>query len=455
MNFNPSIFRAYDIRGIAYKDLSEELVISLGKTLGTMILESDQDYINVGRDGRISSPKMYEWLSQGIISTGCNVINLGVVPTPLLYFSTHKLASNNGVVITGSHNPSEFNGFKIVIKNRTLSGKEIQNIKKIMEKEDFAIGKGVKEDKDIVEMYLKEITENISLKKKLKVVIDCGNGATSILAKDCYERLGCEVIDLHCKLDGNFPNHHPDPSKPENLNDLIEQVLFSKADVGIAFDGDGDRLGVVSPEGEIIFPDMQMILFSKEVLKKRQGSKIVFDVKCSKLLPESINQNGGVPVISKTGHSFIKNKIKEVSAALGGEMSGHIFFNDRWPGFDDALYAGARLLEILSSTNEGQNVFNLLPKLTSTPEINVPAKDEEKFVFVEKFKSLINFPDAEIIEIDGVRVEFKYGWGLLRASNTSPLLVLRFEAINKEKLEEIKEKFREVLAKVGPDLIGF
>ena len=455
MNFNPSIFRAYDIRGIAYKDLSEELVISLGKTLGTMILESDQDYINVGRDGRISSPKMYEWLSQGIISTGCNVINLGIVPTPLLYFSTHKLASNNGVVITGSHNPSEFNGFKIVIKNRTLSGKEIQNIKKIMEKEDFAIGKGVKEDKDIVEMYLKEITENISLKKKLKVVIDCGNGATSILAKDCYERLGCEVIDLHCKLDGNFPNHHPDPSKPENLNDLIEQVLFSKADVGIAFDGDGDRLGVVSPEGEIIFPDMQMILFSKEVLKKRQGSKIVFDVKCSKLLPEFINQNGGVPVISRTGHSFIKNKIKEVSAALGGEMSGHIFFNDRWPGFDDGIYAGARMLEIISNLGENEDVFKGLPKLASTPEINIESTDEEKFKIVEDFISKANYKNSKSILIDGVRIEFDFGWGLLRASNTSPMLVLRFEADTQENLEFIKNTFRRTLNDINPNLGSF
>ena len=455
MNFNPSIFRAYDIRGIAYEDLSEDLVVSIGKALGTLILRRGLDGINIGRDGRLSSPDMFRWITEGITSTGCNVVDLGIIPTPLLYFSTHMLKYQNGVVITGSHNSSEYNGFKIVVDNKSLFGEEIQTIKKIIESLDFSEGNGKKEEDKIIEAYIKELTSNIKLKRSVKVVIDCGNGATSVLAKECYEKLECEVIDLFCNLDGNFPNHHPDPSKPENMKDLIEKVISTDAEIGIAFDGDGDRLGVVSAKGEIIYPDMQMILFSQQVLKRKQGSKIVYDVKCSKLLPESITKNGGVPIISKTGHSFIKNKIRQVSAALGGEMSGHIFFNDRWPGFDDAIYSGARMLEIISIQEEGVDLFDSLPQLTSTPEINIETEDEKKFGYVEEFKSLMNFPEADVLDIDGVSVEFDYGWGLLRASNTSPVLVLRFEAINEDNLEKIKEKFRNVLGKIDPQLKKF
>ena len=455
MNFNPSIFRAYDIRGIAYEDLSEDLVVSIGKALGTLILRRGLDGINIGRDGRLSSPDMFRWITEGITSTGCNVVDLGIIPTPLLYFSTHMLKYQNGVVITGSHNSSEYNGFKIVVDNKSLSGEEIQTIKKIIESLDFSEGNGKKEEDKIIEAYIKELTSNIKLKRSVKVVIDCGNGATSVLAKECYEKLECEVIDLFSNLDGNFPNHHPDPSKPENMKDLIEKVISTDAEIGIAFDGDGDRLGVVSAKGEIIYPDMQMILFSQQVLKRKQGSKIVYDVKCSKLLPESITKNGGVPIISKTGHSFIKNKIRQVSAALGGEMSGHIFFNDRWPGFDDAIYSGARMLEIISNQEEGVDLFDSLPQLTSTPEINIETEEEKKFGYVEEFKSLMNFPEADVLDIDGVRVEFDYGWGLLRASNTSPVLVLRFEAINEDNLEKIKEKFRNVLGKIDPQLKKF
>jgi len=455
LNFNPSIFRAYDIRGIAYEDLSEDLVVSIGKALGTLILRRGLDGINIGRDGRLSSPDMFRWITEGITSTGCNVVDLGIIPTPLLYFSTHMLKYQNGVVITGSHNSSEYNGFKIVVDNKSLFGEEIQTIKKIIESLDFSEGNGKKEEDKIIEAYIKELTSNIKLKRSVKVVIDCGNGATSVLAKECYEKLECEVIDLFCNLDGNFPNHHPDPSKPENMKDLIEKVISTDAEIGIAFDGDGDRLGVVSAKGEIIYPDMQMILFSQQVLKRKQGSKIVYDVKCSKLLPESITKNGGVPIISKTGHSFIKNKIRQVSAALGGEMSGHIFFNDRWPGFDDAIYSGARMLEIISIQEEGVDLFDSLPQLTSTPEINIETEEEKKFGYVEEFKSLMNFPEADVLDIDGVRVEFDYGWGLLRASNTSPVLVLRFEAINEDNLEKIKEKFRNVLGKIDPQLKKF
>ena len=455
MNLNKNIFRAYDIRGIAYEELSQETVVLIGKSLGTKSLESGNDSLVVGRDGRNSSPDLFEWIAAGIKSTGCNVINIGIVSTPILYFATHSLSCPNGVMITGSHNPGNYNGFKVVEDKKTISGKAIQEIRENILKKEFLKGEGSEKALDVKDQYLNLIVNNIELKRPLKIAIDCGNGAASIIAKQVYEGLGCEVHSLFAEVDGDFPNHHPDPSKPENLEDLRKLVEEQKLEIGLAFDGDADRLGVVSKEGKIIFPDMQMILFSNSILKQNKEGKIVFDVKCSKLLSNAILNEGGIPIMSKTGHSYIKKRIQEEKALLGGEMSGHIFFNDRWPGFDDALYAGARLLEILSSTNEGQNVFNLLPKLTSTPEINVPAKDEEKFLFVEKFKSLINFPDAEIIEIDGVRVEFKYGWGLLRASNTSPLLVLRFEAINKEKLEEIKEQFRKVLAKVGPNLIGF
>ena len=455
MNFNPNIFRAYDIRGIAYKDLTEEVVSYLGKSLGTIIRRNGDSSLILARDGRNSSPNISKWFSKGIKSTGCNIINIGIAPTPVLYFSTHKLQSTNGVMITGSHNPSDYNGFKIVIQNKTLAGESIQEIKKQLENEDFDHGKGNETSQEILSTYLKEIKNNISLSRPLKIAIDCGNGATSVLAKQCYEELGCEVEPLYCELDGNFPNHHPDPSKPENLKDLITKIHEKTLDVGLAFDGDGDRLGVVSSEGQIIFPDKQMILFSENILKKNKGSKIVFDVKCSQLLTKSIIQNEGIPIMSKTGHSFIKEKIKELGALLGGEMSGHIFFNDRWPGFDDAIYAGARMLEIISQNPLGGKIFQDLPTLSSTPEINLKAEDSEKFEIVEKFKNMITFPEANIVDLDGIRIEFENGWGLLRASNTSPVLVLRFEAKDQVELEKIKNIFKKTLEKIDPELINF
>ena len=456
LNFNKNIFRAYDVRGLSYKDLSEELVIMLGKALGTKILELGDHSIIIGRDGRNSSPDMYEWLSEGILSTGCNVINVGILPTPILYFSVHKFDLNNGVMITGSHNPAEYNGFKIVINNKTLYGESIQEIKRKVETKIFIEGKGKEEEcREAINLYSKELIKDISLPKQLKIGIDCGNGATSVIAERCYKDLGCEVEALYCDLDGNFPNHHPDPSNPENMQDLKKKVLDSSLDLGLAFDGDGDRLGVVNSEGEIIYPDMQMILFSQSILKKNKYSNIVFDVKCSQLLPKIIKDNGGIPIMSRTGHSFIKEKIKEVSAPLGGEMSGHIFFNDRWPGFDDAIYAGARMMEIISQNPLGKDIFKQLPNLSSTPEINIRVGDNEKFSIVEQFKSLANFPESKITDIDGIRVEFNEGWGLLRASNTSPVLVLRFEAENDERLQEIKNKFKTLLNEIDPNLTDF
>ena len=457
MELNENIFRAYDIRGIAFEDLSENVVTKIGVAIARLAKNNNRFEIIVGRDGRNSSPKISSFLKQGIIKEGCDVIDLGIVPTPALYFATHTSSTDCGIMITGSHNPSNYNGFKIVIKNIAISGDQIQQLKKsildLNKRRKSNFKKGKERSINILENYLKNILEDISLPKPLKIVIDCGNGAASVIAKNVYEKLGCEVIPLFCEIDGNFPNHHPDPSREENMLDLIREVKIHSANVGLAFDGDGDRLGVVSPSGEIIYADRLMMLFAEDILNKENNRNIVYDVKCSKLLPEIIKKNGGVPIISKTGHSFIKNKIREVDAALGGEMSGHIFFNDRWPGFDDAIYAGARLLEIISKTNE--DIFQKIPNMFSTPEINIKVKESNKFKIVDKFKATANFPNAEIITIDGVRAEFKKGWGLLRASNTSAILVLRFEAETKEELKRIMDLFRKEIGKIDTKLMNF
>ena len=455
MNINNNIFRAYDIRGIAYKELTEDLVFTLGKSIGTSVLELGETSLIIGRDGRNSSPDLKKWLSEGVMSTGCDVINIGVVPTPLLYFSTHKLQSSSGIMITGSHNPGEYNGFKIVMNKRTISGEKIQKIKDKILSNKFHAGKGSEKKTTVIEMYLTELLKNIDIKRPLRLAIDCGNGAASIIAKRVYESLGCEVEAIYSTLDGNFPNHHPDPSKPENLSDLVKIVKNQKLEVGLAFDGDADRLGVISSKGEIVYPDMQLILFSKDILGKNQKSKIVFDVKCSKLLSSSILQEGGIPIMSKTGHSFIKDTIVKEAAPLGGEMSGHIFFNDKWPGFDDAIYAGARMLELISKKSMKEDIFSDLPKLVSTPEINVKTTEERKFKIVKEFKALADFPESTKIELDGIRLEFERGWGLIRASNTTPNLVLRFEADTKQNLESIKNKFRKILTKIEPNLSSF
>ena len=455
MDINTNIFRAYDIRGIAYEDLSEQIVTELGRSLGSLALTRGETSLIIGRDGRNSSPDMYDWLSEVIKSTGCNVVNIGIIPTPLLYFSTHKLSSSSGVMITGSHNPANYNGFKIVNNKQTISGKEIQEIKVKVLEQNFLVGKGVEEEIEVVQMYLKELKSNIEIQRPIRLAIDCGNGAGSVLAQETYESLGCEVESIYSDIDGSFPNHHPDPSKPENLKDLIEIVLDKNLEIGLAFDGDADRLGVISSKGEIIYPDMQMILFVQDVLSKNKDRKIVFDVKCSKLLSEAISDNGGIPIMSKTGHSFIKDTLKKESALLGGEMSGHIFFNDRWPGFDDAIYAGSRMLEIISRLPLKEDIFSSLPKLNSTPEINLETTDEDKFKIVEEFRTLAEFPNSTKIEIDGVRIEFETGWGLLRASNTSPNLVLRFEADSQQNLEDIKDKFKQVLFRIDNNLSKF
>tara|TARA_Y100001970_G_scaffold270799_1_gene365184 strand:- start:841 stop:2205 length:1365 start_codon:yes stop_codon:yes gene_type:complete len=454
MKLNDNIFRANDIRGVAFEDLTQDVVFALGKALGTESLNRNQDNFIIGRDGRVSSPQLFEWLSEGVLSTGCNVIDIGIVPSPVFYHSTFNINSSSGAVITGSHNPANYNGFKILFHNNSTSSEEIQSIKKRIKEKKFLTGKGKVESIDVLESYVEEITNNIKLQRPLNISIDCGNGAAGVVAERIYKDLGCEVEGLFCDLNGEFPNHHPDPSRPENVEDLIKSVIKNNSDIGLAFDGDADRLGVISPSGEMIFPDMQMILFSQDVLKKNPNSNIVFDVKCSKLLEEKILKYKGTPIMSKTGHTFIKTMMRENGAILGGEMSGHIFFNDRWPGFDDGIYAGARMLEIISNS-EDEDIFKALPKLISTPEINIQTTDEDKFSIIKEFKKISNFEDGKIIDIDGIRVEFDNGWGLLRASNTSPVLVLRFEADSENTLHHIKERFKNTLLKIEPSLINF
>ena len=454
MEINQNIFRANDIRGIAYDDLTPEVVQSLGRALGSEAIDRNIQEFIVGRDARLSSPEIYDWLSSGIISTGCNVIDIGIVTSPMFYHSTYELNTSSGVVITGSHNPGNYNGFKIVFNNHSTSSEEILNLKQRILEENFIGGKGITKKEDIKETYIKSILESIKLNKNLNISIDCGNGAAGVVAKDVYERLGCNVIELHGEPDGSFPNHHPDPSKLENMEDLIKSVKENKCSVGLAFDGDADRLGVISPIGEMIFPDRQMIMFSRQVIQSSPNAKIVFDVKCSKLLSDEIKKLKGKPVICKTGHTFIKQKIRETDALLGGEMSGHIFFNDRWPGFDDGIYAGARMLEIIANS-EHYNPFVTVPNMLSTPEINIPAADEEKFQIVKTFIENSNFSDAKIVSIDGIRVEFEKGWGLLRPSNTSPCLVLRFEAETNDDLKKIKEIFYLGLKSIKPNINKF
>ena len=454
MQLNQNIFRANDIRGIAYEDLTEEVVQSLGKALGSEAIDRNVQEFIVGRDARLSSPQIFDWLSSGIISTGCNVIDIGIVTSPMFYHSTYELNSSSGVVITGSHNPGNYNGFKIVFNNHSTTSEEILHLKQRILEENFRKGKGISKKEDIKETYIIRILGSIKLNKNLSISIDCGNGAAGVVAKEVYERLGCNVIELYGEPDGSFPNHHPDPSKLENMEDLIKNVKENDSAVGLAFDGDADRLGVISPKGEMIFPDRQMIMFSRQVIQSSPNANIVFDVKCSKLLSDEIEKLKGKPLICKTGHTFIKQKIRETNALLGGEMSGHIFFNDRWPGFDDGIYAGARMLEIIANS-EGVDPFVTVPNMLSTPEINIPAADEEKFQIVKKFIENSNFNDAKIVSIDGIRVEFEKGWGLLRPSNTSPYLVLRFEAETNDELNKIKEIFYLGLKNIKPNIKKF
>lgn len=447
------IFRAYDIRGIFNESLTENTVRLVGQALGSEALECGQDTVIIARDGRLSSPCLSEALAGGLQETGCRVIDLGMVPTPLLYYATHFLGSRTGVMVTGSHNPSNYNGLKMVINGETLSGQRIQELRQRIEKGDFAGGAGALERYDILPHYIDRVVGDIRVVGPIKIVVDCGNGVAGALAPELFRKLGCDVVELFCDVDGLFPNHHPDPGKPENMQDLIARVALENANLGIAFDGDGDRLGIVDSSGKIIWPDRQLMLFAADVLSRQPGADIIFDVKCSRNLAEEISRNGGNPLMWKTGHSLIKAKIKETGAALAGEMSGHIFFSERWYGFDDGLYSAARMIEILSADRRlSREVFAELPDSVNTPELNVTLTEGETFTFVNELVESNPFPDARITDIDGLRADYDDGWGLVRASNTTPSLVIRFEADTEQALEVIQEKFRMAMTRVKPDI---
>ncbi|WP_297790423.1 phosphomannomutase/phosphoglucomutase [uncultured Marinobacter sp.] len=447
------IFRAYDIRGIVGETLSPEIVNVIGRAIGSEALERGIDSLCIGYDGRHSSPDLADALARGVMSAGCNVIHVGAVPTPVLYFATHHLQTGSGVMVTGSHNPANYNGLKIMLGGDTLSGDAIQKLYQRTQTGDMVSGQGAQSSEDVRRAYLDRIVGDIAVAAPLKVVLDAGNGIAGELAPILVEELGCEVVPLYCEVDGDFPNHHPDPGKPDNLVDLIERVKTERADIGLAFDGDGDRLGVVTNSGKIIWPDRLLMLFARDVVSRNPGSDVLYDVKCSRRLAGVISEAGGRPIMWKTGHSLMKAKMKESGALLAGEMSGHIFFGERWYGFDDGLYSAARLLEILGvEDRHSDEVFEDFPEDISTPELNVEVTEDNKFQLVERLASEGSFGDGSISTIDGIRVDYADGWGLCRASNTTPVLVLRFEAETEEALERIKGVFQDQLQKVAPDL---
>ncbi len=459
MNINNTIFKAYDIRGVVGKELNKELMYSIGTIFGVHALQKNQKTCVVGRDGRASGILFSKFLSDGLRSVGINVIDVGMVPTPVVYFATHHLKTGTGIVVTGSHNPPEYNGLKMMLAGETLWGPKINKIKDDMKNlRDFQ--KKLQHQKigsykflDVSDVYEKEVLRSVDLKRPLKIAIDAGNGVAGPLAGRLFKRLGCETFDLYCEVNGDFPNHHPDPADPANLSDLIDTVIKKKLDLGLAFDGDGDRLGVVTNSGQIIWPDRQLMLHAKEVLHLKPGSKIIFDVKCSRHVSEWVLKHGGEPLMWKTGHSLIKAKLKETNAPLAGEMSGHLFFNDRWAGFDDALYSGVRLLEVLSREREPSKMLESLPNSISTPELKLKSKNFNHFDLVAKLISDGSFPSAiEKILIDGIRVEYKDGFGLARPSNTTPVVVLRFEAENHDSLEKIQNEFRRALLLIDSSL---
>ena len=437
-----SIFREYDIRGIVPSQLNEASIKSIAHAIAKKCNKENIIELALGRDGRLSGENILNLLSKELQSTGINIVNIGIVSSPLLYYAAKKLSSKSGIMITGSHNPKNYNGLKIVINDSPISGLEIL---KLLSDEPIRKRNTGKEifKKNLMDEYIKEVLSQTSEKpKEIKVVLDCGNGSAGEIAPKLMRSLGYEVIELYCEIDGNFPNHHPDPGKIENLQDLIKAVKENSADAGIAFDGDGDRLGVVTEEGDIIFPDQLMMIFAKDVLKSHPGREIVFDVKCTNLLTNIINDAGGIPLMSPTGHFHIKNTLQKTNAPLAGEMSGHIFFNDKWHGFDDGHYSAYRLLEIMRCLDKPlSSILKQLPKAHSTPELNINVEEENKFKIVKDFVNKAQFNGGSKITIDGLRVDFEDGWGLLRASNTTPKLVLRFEAKTPSRLKEIKNLF--------------
>ncbi|HFD80602.1 MAG TPA: phosphomannomutase/phosphoglucomutase [Gammaproteobacteria bacterium] len=447
------IFRAYDIRGIVGQTLTTDVAYEIGRAIGSEAYFRGEQTVVVGRDGRLSSPELSEALIRGLKATGRDVKDIGQVPTPVLYFAAQYLDASSGVMVTGSHNPPDYNGFKIVLGGETLANEAIEGLRERIESGDLLTGEGTVETVDVLPDYIERIKSDVQLVRPLKVVVDCGNGVASVAAPRLLRELGCEVVELFCEVDGNFPNHHPDPSRTENLAALIQAVQENGADLGIAFDGDGDRIGVVSSEGEIIWPDRVLMLLAMDVLSRNPGAQIIYDVKSSRNVASVVAEYGGEALMWATGHSLIKAKMKETGALLAGEMSGHIFFRERWFGFDDALYAAARLLEILANDHRSSSdIFAALPDSVNTPELSVPMAEGEPCAFMEKLLNSAHFDNARIATVDGMRVEFDKGWGLVRASNTTPSLVLRFEADDELALHSIQEEFRRVMLQVDASL---
>ena len=447
------IFKAYDIRGIVGKTLTPEIVEAIGHAIGSEAVARKQTDIVIGRDGRLSGPELAAALARGIRKSGINVIDLGMVATPMTYFAAYQLKTNSAVMVTGSHNPPDYNGLKMVLGGETLSGDTIQSLRVRLENGDLVNGSGKYSQHDISGEYLQRIAGDVKMARPMKIIVDCGNGVPGAFAPKLYRMMGCEVKELFCEVDGNFPNHHPDPSVPKNLQDVMAALKTSDAEIGLAFDGDGDRLGVVTKDGSIIFPDRQLMLFAADVLSRNPGAEIIFDVKSTRKLFSWIRERGGKPLLWKTGHSFIKAKMKETGALLAGEMSGHIFFKERWYGFDDGLYAGARMLEYLSKQADINATLHGLPDTVNTPELQIKMQEGEHYTLIEKLQKTAKFPNAqEVITIDGLRVEYADGFGLARPSNTTPVIVLRFEADNEAALKRIQEEFRAVLLAAVPGL---
>ena len=455
MNTNPpkEIFKAYDIRGIVGKSLTPEVVEAIGHAIGSEAAARKQHTIAIGRDGRLSGPELIAALARGIQKSGINVIDVGCVPTPIVYFAAYQLQTNCAVMLTGSHNPPDYNGLKMVLAGETLSGDTIQGLRHRIENNDLSHGSGSYKEQDVSADYIARIVSDIKLTRPMKVTVDCGNGVAGAYVADLYRQLGCEVTEMFCEVDGHFPNHHPDPSDPHNLEDLIAALQANDSELGLAFDGDGDRLGVVTKDGKIIYPDRQLMLFAADVLDRNPGAEIIFDIKSTRNLFDWIRKHGGKPTLWKTGHSLVKAKMRETGALLAGEMSGHVFFKERWYGFDDGLYTGARLLEILSKVTDPSATLNALPDAACTPEMHIHTAEGENHALLAQLRDTAKFTDAnEIITLDGLRVEYPDGFGLARPSNTTPVIVLRFEADDESGLQRIQEDFRRIFKEAAPHL---
>jgi len=460
MKLSPSIFKAYDIRGIIDQTLDASVAKSIGQAFGSQMRELGETVIVIGRDGRLSGPNLIEALAEGLLSTGIDVIDLGMVATPMVYFGANQTIEGrkplSGIMITGSHNPPNYNGFKMVLGGAAIYGEQIQAIRQRIEAQQFIQAPPAEMGKrsyfDIFPMYLERIVSDVKLARPMKIAVDCGNGVGGAFAATLFRALGCEVEELFCEVDGHFPNHHPDPAHIENLQDLIKNLATTNNELGLAFDGDADRLGVVTKDGQVIFPDRQMMLFAKDVLSRNPGKQIIYDVKCTRNLATWVKQHGGEPLMWKTGHSLVKAKLKETGAPLAGEMSGHIFFKDRWFGFDDGLYTGARLLEILSKEKDPNQTLNDLPNAICTPELQLACAEGEPFTILETIKANAKFPTSQSINtIDGVRVEYADGFGLARPSNTTPIVVMRFEADSEAAIQRIQAEFKLALLAAKPD----